>query len=96
LPASAPGIARSTGGRAARATHHSMWDRALGYTPDDTKPESLGQRIVAFRRLRGLTQKELARRLGADPSTLARWERGKRQPSAKPLNRLTDLAGVTW
>ena len=65
----------------------------LGYEPDDTKPESLGQRIVAFRRLRGLTQKELARRLAVDPSTLAGWKRDKRQPSAKPLNRLTDLAG---
>ena len=53
----------------------------LGYVPDDTKPKGLGQRIVAFRRLRGLTQKELARRLGVDPSTIASWERGEHEPS---------------
>jgi len=58
----------------------------LGYTPDDTKPESLGQRIVAFRRLRGLTQKELARRLGVDQSTLAGWERGEHRPSRHLAN----------
>jgi transcriptional regulator with XRE-family HTH domain len=60
----------------------------LGYQPDDTKPEGLGQKTVAFRRLRGLTQKELARRLGVDPSTVASWERGEHQPSRRMLGRL--------
>jgi len=32
----------------------------------------LGERIVVMRRLRGVTQKELARRLGVDPDTLIR------------------------
>lgn len=62
---------------------------------NDTKPKGLGQRIVAFRRLRGPTRKDPARRLAMDPNTPAGWKRDKRQPSAKPLNRLTDLAGVT-
>jgi transcriptional regulator with XRE-family HTH domain len=68
----------------------------LGYVPDDSKPESLGQRIIAFRRLRGLTRKELARRLGVDPTTLAKWERGERRPPAELLNRLTGFAGHGW
>ncbi|MBM4046643.1 MAG: helix-turn-helix transcriptional regulator [Planctomycetes bacterium] len=61
----------------------------LGYAPDDTKPETLGQKIVAWRRLRGLTQKELARRLGVDPSTIASWERGEN----RPIHRLANLLG---
>jgi transcriptional regulator with XRE-family HTH domain len=61
----------------------------LGYTPDDTKPESLGQRIVAFRRLRGLTQKGLAQRLGVNPSTIASWERGEHRPSRRLANMLS-------
>jgi transcriptional regulator with XRE-family HTH domain len=63
----------------------------LGYVPDDTKLESLGQRIVAFRRLRGLTQKELAQRLGVDPSTIASWERGDHQPSRRLANLLGQM-----
>jgi len=63
----------------------------LGYTPDDTKPESLGQRIVAFRRRHGLTQKELARRLKVDPSTLASWERGEHRPTRHLLQRLNEV-----
>jgi transcriptional regulator with XRE-family HTH domain len=68
----------------------------LGYVPDDSKPESLGQRIIAFRRLRGLTQKELARRLDVDPSTLARWERNERCPSKGLLERLRRLMAPEW
>jgi transcriptional regulator with XRE-family HTH domain len=30
-----------------------------------------------------LTQKELAKRLGVDPGTLARWERGEREPTGR-------------
>jgi len=60
----------------------------LGYTPDDTKPETLGQKIVAFRRRRGLTQKDLAWRLGVDPSTIASWERGEQRPSKRLAQRL--------
>jgi transcriptional regulator with XRE-family HTH domain len=62
----------------------------LGYIPhDSTSDRSIGQRIADSRRLLGMTQKELARRLGIDPSTLARWERGERQPSKALLEKLT-------
>ena len=49
----------------------------LGYNPYDTQSGSLDERIVACRRAAGLSQKELARRLGVDPTTLGRWERGE-------------------
>ena len=63
----------------------------LGYDPYDTQPENLGERIVAARRRLGLTQRELARRLDVDASTLGRWERGEGQPSRKLVGRLSAL-----
>jgi transcriptional regulator with XRE-family HTH domain len=50
--------------------------RFLGYNPLPSV-EGLGAQLVQRRTALGLTQKELARRLGVDPSTLARWERGE-------------------
>ncbi len=49
----------------------------LGYVPFDTSTLSVGERIVVYRRLLGLSQKELASRLGIDPCTLSKWERDK-------------------
>lgn len=35
-----------------------------------------------------LSQEESAKRLGVDPSTLARWERGEREPAGVFLDRV--------
>ena len=59
----------------------------LDYDPYDRRPGTLGQGILAHRRALGLTQEGLGHRLGIDPSTLGRWERGEGQPSPK-LHRL--------
>jgi len=53
--------------------------------------KTLGKKIATSRRLLGLTQKELAYRLKINPSTLARWEKDKSQPSKKELERLDNL-----
>jgi DNA-binding XRE family transcriptional regulator len=45
--------------------------------------ERLGAQLVQRRTALGLTQKELAKRLGVDPGTLARWERGEREPAGR-------------
>lgn len=63
----------------------------LGYVPYDLSKGTLGQRVVAARHLLGLTQRELAHRLGVDPSTLGRWERGEGQPSKGLLGRVGAL-----
>jgi transcriptional regulator with XRE-family HTH domain len=55
----------------------------LGYVPAEFKPGTVAQRIVTYRRLLGLSQKELARRLRVDQSTLGRWEKGKGRPSSR-------------
>ncbi len=58
----------------------------LGYNPLP-EADTLGERLVRHRTSLGLSQKEAARRLGVDPSTLARWERGEREPAGGLLGR---------
>ena len=48
-------------------------------------------RIVQLRKQIGYTQKELAESMGVGLSTVAMWESGKRTPSFKTLNDLSDL-----
>ena len=54
--------------------------RFLGYNPLPPV-DGWGERLVRHRTTLGLSQEEAARRLGVDPSTLARWERGEREPT---------------
>ena len=46
------------------------------------------------RRQSGLTQAELARRAGVPQSTVAKIERGRRDPSLSTLERLVNAAGL--
>jgi len=55
--------------------------RFLGYVPFRLDSLSVGERLRLTRMLRGLSQRELARRLSVDPSTVRRWEAGKRVPA---------------
>ncbi len=61
----------------------------LGYVPFDTSNLYVGEKIVIYRKLLGLSQKKLAHRLGIDPSTLANWEKNKCQPPERILKDLT-------
>jgi transcriptional regulator with XRE-family HTH domain len=63
----------------------------LGYIPFESKGASLGEKIVNFRKLQGMTQEEMAKILGVDPSTLARWEKNKRRPLPKYLVKLKEF-----
>jgi transcriptional regulator with XRE-family HTH domain len=59
----------------------------------------MGERLVQCRTALGLSQKESARQLGVDAGTLARWERGEREPSgafALRVQRFVAAAEVTW
>ena len=51
----------------------------LGYNPLPPAT-NWAERLVRHRKSFGITQEEAARRIGVDPSTLARWERGERDP----------------
>lgn len=47
----------------------------LGYEPNLSAAQSLGQKLRAYRLMKGMTQKELARISEVDLTTLGRWER---------------------
>ena len=44
----------------------------LGYNPFDSKPQTLGEKLLYCRRILGISQKQLAQKLGVDPTALAR------------------------
>ena len=54
--------------------------RFLGYNPLPPAKTWAG-RLVSSRTALGLSQKQAAKRMGVDASTLARWERGERKPA---------------
>ncbi len=54
----------------------------IGYVPFGKEPETLEERIVYYRRLAGMTQKELADKIGVDHSTPARWEKNEGRPQS--------------
>lgn len=54
----------------------------------------LGKKIKEARKGIGLTQKQLADRLGTSPQNLAQYENGKRQPKLETLDRIATALGV--
>ena len=53
-----------------------------------------GQLIVEARKRAGLTQTELASRMGTHQSVVARWETGKTQPTLETVVRAVEAAGL--
>jgi site-specific DNA recombinase len=64
--------------------------RFLGYDP---VPPASGwsERLVRCRTMLGLSQRESAKRMRVDQSTLARWERGEREPTGTFLTRVVQF-----
>lgn len=57
--------------------------------------EKLGVRIAYLRRTRGLTQTQIANRLGVTPQAVSKWERGLACPDLVCLDELSDLLGIS-
>ena len=55
---------------------------------------SIIERLISIRRTRGMSQREMAERLGIDPGTLQGWESGKHQPSKKMMQIVTTAFGM--
>ena len=62
----------------------------LGYDPRP-KPGTVSERIKFWRTARGLSQEEVAKQLGVDPSALARWEAGRREPRGRWCTAVVEL-----
>ncbi len=58
--------------------------RFLGYNPLP-QADGLAEQLLRHRTALGLSQKAAAMRIGIDPGTLARWERGERNPEGGML-----------
>jgi transcriptional regulator with XRE-family HTH domain len=56
----------------------------------------LAQRIRAFRKLKGLTQQQLADRLGVSVAVLGSLERGTRKQESKLLERIAETLGIDY
>ncbi len=54
----------------------------------------LGQEIAANRKLRGLTQNDLAEATNVEPETISRFERGMTAPSLQRLIEIANVLGV--
>jgi predicted transcriptional regulator len=59
----------------------------LGHDPLP-KANGVAEQLLRHRTALGMTQKDAAREVGVDPGTLARWERGEREPAGSFLARL--------
>ena len=57
-------------------------------------PEQLGARIAARRRERGLTQGQVAARMGVSPQAVSKWERGLACPDLVFLDDLAALLDI--
>jgi transcriptional regulator with XRE-family HTH domain len=55
----------------------------------------LGERIGALRRSKGLSQAELAQKLGISASAMGMYEQGRREPAVQTLVALSRELGVT-
>jgi len=58
------------------------------------KPEDIAEALRILRKRKGLTQENLAERLGVSRITVARWESGQRKPSTEQLLRLSKILEV--
>jgi transcriptional regulator with XRE-family HTH domain len=72
------------------ARHHGAVVRFLGFDPSPAA-ETLHERLRAIRLRLGLTQEEMARKLGFDEWSINRWESGARRPSRRTAARLVEL-----
>ena len=56
---------------------------------------TIGKRIAALRKEKGLTQEELATHMGVSPQAVSKWENDQTCPDISALPRLARLLGVT-
>jgi len=54
----------------------------------------LGENVRRYRKLKGLTQEQLALEAGMERSYVSDLERGQRNPSVRALGRLAEALGV--
>lgn len=61
----------------------------------EDKMSYLQKNLVLYRKMAGVTQKELAAKLGISPTTLAGYENAGKDPKIATLIKLADFYGVS-
>ncbi len=56
--------------------------------------ESIGNKIIKYRREQKMTQEKLAEKVGVDNKTIGRWERGENTPSPELLKKLSEALKI--
>ena len=59
------------------------------------KEQTMGERIAALRKERGLTQRELAEQMHVTDKAVSKWERDLACPDIHSLSHLADILGVS-
>ena len=57
--------------------------------------ETLGMRIAAYRKQKGMKQDDLAEKLGVSPQAVSKWENDQTCPDISLLPKLAELLGVS-
>jgi len=52
--------------------------------------------IIAYRIAQGISQKELAERIGTKQSSISRFEKAMKMPSLSFLNQIANALGLEW
>lgn len=63
----------------------------LGYDPFANSPMTLGEQLMKYRQYRGLNQKQLAKQIGIDPTTLSRLERSKERYKQRIVRKVSEF-----
>ncbi len=62
---------------------------------DDTIKKNISKNIAKYREQKGLSQKELAKRLGVVPSRISNWETGANCPTIDILFNVCEILNVS-
>lgn len=58
--------------------------------------EQFGRLLAQLRKRENISQKEMAGKLGINPSTLCKWEQGHSYPEISYLTQITDILHVSY
>ena len=67
-----------------------QWPKIIDFLGYDPRPAArdFAERLIQLRTSKGVSQRALAERLGLNPSTVARWEAGRRMPTRSLRERV--------
>lgn len=69
--------------------------QSAGRPAEPVKRNTLGAKIAAARGKAGLSQEDLAQRVGYDQCSVSAWERNTRRPPREAIRTLAELLGLS-